>query len=76
LNRPRRQSLSRWGYWGWGLLLVPLLLWLGLRQVIAVGLPERWLAGLAALRWAWLLICAGLILADLIWKQKSYRAAY
>ncbi|WP_157451613.1 hypothetical protein [Deinococcus aquatilis] len=55
---------------------MPLLLWLGLRQVIAVGLPERWLAGLAALRWAWLLICAGLILADLIWKQKSYRAAY
>lgn len=74
MNRPRHLSPGQFGRWGWGLLLVPVLTDFGLRQVVAVGLPESWLASLAILRWVWLFTCLGLILADLIWKQKSNRA--
>jgi hypothetical protein len=63
------------GYWGWGLLLLPVLTDFVLRRFVAVGLPESWLAGLAVLRWVWLLTCLGLILADLIWKRDHPYAA-
>ncbi|WP_157451179.1 hypothetical protein [Deinococcus puniceus] len=57
-------------------MLLPVLTDFVLGQLVAVGLPESWLAGLAALRWVWLLTCLGLILADLIWKRdRPYAAA-
>ncbi|UQN07632.1 hypothetical protein [Deinococcus sp. QL22] len=75
MSRLHRYRPGQLGYWGWGLLLVPVLTDFVLRRFVAVGLPESWLASLAALRWVWLLTCIGLILADLIYNRKSYRAA-